>query len=139
MISNWQEMTDFQSKMNGESLAGAPQETRIALARDMCNALFMEVAELQDSFQWKPWRKGDQVDRENIAREIVDCLFFLHHIGECFSLKPSDLEHKYNEVMANNRRRYHDGDFSGETEDESQQTTLEHINVKINQLLEQTK
>ncbi len=137
MINRWTEMTDFQNKMNGASLEGAPLPLRITLARQMCNALFMEVAELQDSFSWKPWRKDNQVlDRENLKREMVDCIFFLHHIGECFGITPAELNSKFDEVMTNNIKRYHDGDFSSEEENESQHlNTLERINAKLDQLI----
>ena len=82
MIKKWQEMSKFWYSMNKfGNPAGMPTEQRIRHGRDLCNGLFMEVAELQDSFQWKPWREGIEVDKENLKREIVDCLFFLHHIG----------------------------------------------------------
>ena len=111
-------------------------DQRITLARQMCNALFMEVAELQDSFNWKPWREGIESDRENVKREIVDCLFFLHHIGECFGIRPVDLNATFNTVMANNKKRYHDGDFSSEEENESHhETSLERINAKLDKLI----
>ncbi len=138
MINHWEEMTKFQNKMNGRSLEGAPSGDRITLARQMCNALFMEVAELQDSFSWKPWRDSVAADKENIKREIVDCLFFLHHIGTCFSIGPAELEAKYNEVMTNNVTRYHDGDFSGEEAEEKVTVNerLGHINELLIQILD---
>jgi NTP pyrophosphatase (non-canonical NTP hydrolase) len=69
----------------------------------------MEVAELVESFQFKPWRNNTEevIDRENLKREIVDCCFFLVHIADCFEIRPQELDKKFEEVLANNERRYH--------------------------------
>lgn len=135
-------MTHFQNKMSGQSLAGATIKTKIVRATAMANALHMEVSELQDSWSWKttrdPLRVEDpKVDKDNVCREIIDCLFFLHHIGECFDIEPTDLEAKYIEVMANNRRRHIDGDLSGQKESEAAPINeeLATINAKLDQLL----
>jgi len=47
-------------------------------------ALYQEVAELIDSFPWKPWRlvKDQNWDRANAIVEIVDIIFFLGLIME---------------------------------------------------------
>ena len=97
MINKWDEITEFRKAMG-------PLYTPDKYAL----ALFMEVAELTESFQFKPWRKNYccVLDRENLKREIVDCLFFLHHIAECFDITPQELEIKFQTVMSNNRRRY---------------------------------
>jgi len=143
MINHWQEMTDFQNKMQKCNLEGSPLKAQVLRAARMCNGLFMEVCELQDSFSWKlsrdPHRNEEpSVDRDNVMREIVDCLFFLHHIGECFGIKPVDLEAKYVEVMANNRRRHIDGDLSGQKEKPGVTSTTEElvtINAKLDKLI----
>jgi len=119
MIGNWEELTRFQNKMQMTSLDGAPLLTRVLQASRMCSGLFMEVAELQDSFSWKMLRDSNRkeepyVDKENVKREIVDCLFFLHHIAESFGINDTDLQATFIEVMANNRKRHLDGDFSEE-------------------------
>lgn len=90
----WQELDEFQDSM------GEPYRLN-----DYSLALFMEVAELVDSTNWKPW-KGRYDDVENIKREICDCIFFLHHIARKFDISPEDLRQKYEEVMKNNRKRY---------------------------------
>jgi len=97
MINRWEEMTSFRQNMGP---LYKPDQYALAL--------FMEVAELVDSFQFKPWKEdhNEPVDRENLKREIVDCLFFLHHIAECFEIRPEELDKKFVEVMANNVRRY---------------------------------
>ena len=138
----WDEMTHFQEKMDGCSLEGAPLGARAQHAVRMCNGLFMEVAELQDSFSWKNSRDVQRkeepwVDKGNVAREIVDCIFFLHHVAQCFSIRPVDLEATFTEVMANNRRRHIDGDLeepsiADEPEIKAQLAT---INAQLNQLI----
>jgi len=116
MINNWDEMSKFWHSMNGCNPLGAPDKKKTELARDLCLGLFMEVSELTDSFQWKPWRKHIKIDRENVKREVVDCIFFLHHIADCFGIDATDLQATYVQVMANNRKRYIEGDFSEEKE-----------------------
>ena len=97
MIKHWEEMSDL-TKCHGKCYG--PDQYALGL--------FMEVAELTESFQFKPWRLEHNViiDRENLKREIVDCLFFLHHIAECFDVTPEELDIKFQQVMSNNRRRY---------------------------------
>jgi NTP pyrophosphatase (non-canonical NTP hydrolase) len=94
MIKHWYEMTQLV-----EEHTGWFDETEYGLA------LFMEVAELVDSMNWNPW-KEEMHDRENLKREIVDCLFFLHHIAEVNNISAAELEEKYNWVMENNKKRY---------------------------------
>jgi NTP pyrophosphatase (non-canonical NTP hydrolase) len=65
----------------------------------------MEVAELTDSLNWKPW-KGEIDDRENLKREIVDCFFFLHHIAVTKGISLQELEEEFRKVLENNERRY---------------------------------
>jgi len=108
MIDNdlWEQMSDFNAAMNRSPKFKSVRE-KIDLARDNCLGLFMEVSELTDSFPWKPWKPGlEQLDRENLKREIVDCFFFLHHIADCFEIGPDELRQKYQSVMENNIKRY---------------------------------
>jgi len=143
MISHWDEMTAFQDKMNGCSLAGAPIRARVMHATRMTNGLFMEVSELQDSFSWKNSRdvsrkEDDWVDRDNVTREIVDCLFFLHHVAECFGIGPHELDVTFTEVMVNNRRRHHDGDLTEPeaVEETSIMSELQQIKGLLNSIQE---
>lgn len=139
MINNWNEMSKFWHKMQGDP-TGAPLPHRIKLARECSQALFMEVAELTDSFQWKPWRKEKSVDVPNVKREIVDCLFFLHHIAECFGIDHHDLQATFSGVMANNKKRYIDGDFSEEEEKKAHDASLhEKMDSILSQLQREDK
>ena len=106
-------MTQFWGEM-GYDAELMDMETRHKTARDLALGLFMEVYELTDSFAWKPWRQISRPDTANLEREIVDCLFFLHHLAECFGIDAEDLANRYVKVMANNRKRYIDKDFSDE-------------------------
>ena len=97
MINKWDEITEFQKSMS-----------QTFTASEYALALFMEVAELTDSIQFKPWCGGHNavLDRSNLKREIVDCLFFLHHIAECYDITPGELQETFEWVMKNNKRRY---------------------------------
>jgi len=90
----WERITDFEDQM------GRHPPDQLALG------LFMEVSELVDSFSWKPWRSEKWVDKDNLTREIVDIIFFLHHIARHFHISIFDLLEKFEWVLKNNERRY---------------------------------
>lgn len=75
--------------------------------RHMGLALVMEMAELVDSFPWKPWRNMvDQVyDKENATEEIVDCLFGLGFIMEAADITPEDIKVMFDTKLRENYDR----------------------------------
>lgn len=79
--------------------------------RHACLALYQEVAELTDSFPWKPWRPvKDQIfDPDNIQREVVDCIFFLVKICMFTGISWQQIESKFNVVLLNNYDRIDSG------------------------------
>jgi hypothetical protein len=115
MIEFWEEMTEFQNKMqHAQPNETWTDEQRTAFASELALGTFMEVAEMTDSFKWKPWRPYEKPDIANLEREIVDICFFLHHIAEAFKISNQDLRMRFKQVMDNNNKRYVEGDFSGE-------------------------
>ena len=76
MIEQWDKLDVFQDSMGSHFND-----------REYSLALFMEVAELVDSLNWKPWR-GQPMDRENLKREMIDVLFFVHHIARNHNITP---------------------------------------------------
>ena len=94
MIEQWDKLDAFQDSMGKHF-----NDVEYSLA------LFMEVAELVDSLNWKPWR-GQPLDRENLKREIVDVLFFVHHLARNHHITQEELREKFNQVMKNNVNRY---------------------------------
>lgn len=94
MIEQWDKLDAFQDSM-GKHFNDAEYSL----------ALFMEVAELVDSMNWKPWR-GQPLDRENLKREMIDVLFFVHHIARNHNITPEELRDKFKQVMKNNVNRY---------------------------------
>ena len=94
MIEQWDKLDAFQDSMGKHF-----NDVEYSLA------LFMEVAELVDSLNWKPWR-GQPLDRENLKREMVDVLFFVHHIARNHHITQEELRKKFNQVMKNNVNRY---------------------------------
>ncbi len=108
MIYKWWAMREYQQAL-GYDINKMDLNERNEYARQCSLALFMEVSELTDSFQWKPWRPIGTPDKENLKREVIDCLFFLHHIAECFGIDGADLTEKFEEVMQNNYIRLKNG------------------------------
>jgi len=95
----------------GQRRAFATTEQQMESARTQALALMMEVAELVDSFPWKPWREvvTQTWDEENIKREVVDILFFLVGFCEVFNIRPHELMDKFDEVLKNNYLRLTNG------------------------------
>ncbi len=103
MINNWKKITAFQKSMQYEEpVLFSLYERR----RHYVLGLYAEVGELLNSFSWKPWGDTKAPDIANIEREIVDCLFFLHHIAESFNVSAEDLEKRFEQVLKNNKFRY---------------------------------
>lgn len=94
MIEQWDSLDAFQDSMGRRF-----NDVEYSLG------LFMEVAELVDSMNWKPWR-GQPMDRENLKREMIDVLFFVHHIARNHNITPEELRDKFKEVMKRNINRY---------------------------------
>lgn len=89
-------------------------DDRIKQANDLATALFQEVAELQESWDWKPWRKTVNIpDIENIKIELVDILFFMCSVMEIFNITPSEFIKTFYDKLDENydriKRGYHDG------------------------------
>jgi len=82
-------------------------EERMNAIRNISLALNQEVAELIDSFPWKPWRKiKDQVwDTENAKEEIIDIFFFLGEIMEAAWIDPKSLERVFYKKLNKNYDR----------------------------------
>ena len=82
-------------------------EERMIAIRNTSLALNQEVAELVDSFPWKPWRKKeDQTwDTINATEEIVDILFFLGEIMEIAWIGPKELEKAFYKKLIENYDR----------------------------------
>jgi len=74
-------------------------------------ALNQEVAELIDSFPWKPWKepKYQIHDRSNAAMEIIDCIFFLVSVAEAANISFGNLESIFKYKLKENYDRIERG------------------------------
>lgn len=79
--------------------------------RDLMLAMNQEVAELCDSFPWKPWRPiEDQThDENNAIMEMVDIIFFMGSILELFGIPPERLEETLHSKIVENYNRIQKG------------------------------
>ena len=100
----WDKISEFEDQLiaKGKTCAHDIEHYR----REMSLAVFMEVAELVDSFQWKTWKDGNAVDKENATREIVDILFFLHHVARSLGIIVDDINTMFDRVLANDIHRH---------------------------------
>ena len=94
-------------KILGYDFEKATPEERMNAIRDKALALNQEIAELVDSFPWKPWRKiEDQTwDTNNAVEEIIDIFFFLGEIMEAAWINPEILETIFYEKLRENYDR----------------------------------
>jgi hypothetical protein len=106
LIKMFEEIKEYHKKL-GYDYSGTTEEERMEGVRKASLALFQEVAELVDSFPWKPWRKieNQRWNVSNAVEEIVDILFFLGEIMEAGLIKPSWLEDVFNYKLKENYER----------------------------------
>lgn len=100
---------DYHDKLGHDTYKS--EEEQVQILREGCLALFMEVAELTDSFPWKPWRKiDDQMsDKDNACREMVDIFFFLAKVMRAAKITPEEFIAKFEWVLNNNLDRLKNG------------------------------
>jgi NTP pyrophosphatase (non-canonical NTP hydrolase) len=86
-------------------------DEQMDMGRDTILALFAEVAELQESFGWKPWRPDNYKvpDKTNMKEEIVDIIFFLGGFMEIFGLDPDSIEEAFLRKLCENYDRINRG------------------------------
>jgi len=107
-------LKEMFNKIKAQQLArGIDQRTmtadqKKAYASACALALHVEVSELASSWAFAPW-KTNRTDSDNVEREIIDCIFFLANIAECFNITTNQLEARFNWVLQNNQRRMEDG------------------------------
>ena len=98
-----------QQNLRGIVYCEMTQEQKLTYASHCAHALMVEGAELSSSWAFAPW-KSTPVDRENIKREVVDCIFFLVNICGCFDIESSELMKTFEWVLKNNARRMENGE-----------------------------
>ncbi len=98
-------------KILGYDFGKATPEEQMNAIRDSGLALNQEVAELIDSFPWKPWRPiGFQKwDTNNAVEEIIDIFFFLGQIMEAAYINPRKLEEMFDYKLKENYNRINRG------------------------------
>ena len=101
---------EYHEKL-GYNYTGMSLEQQMEAIRHNGLALHQEVAELIDSFPWKPWRDAHKQrwDNENATEEIVDILFFLGNIMEAVGIDPEDLELMFEVKLKENYDRIERG------------------------------
>jgi len=97
-----------QQKARGIDVSRISRRARIQYASECVLALHVEVSELASSWPFASW-KTTPIDRKNIKRELVDCVFFLANIAACFDIGPDELVSSFNWVLSNNYIRIHNG------------------------------
>ena len=104
------QIENYQCQLSPDITLATDQE-KLDRARICSLATFQEVAEMVDSFPWKPWRKeSDQImDVKNLEREIIDIIFFIAQISRCFGIASADLEDRFYKVLANDKERLNNG------------------------------
>jgi NTP pyrophosphatase (non-canonical NTP hydrolase) len=83
-------------------------EDRKQMTVEIGLALHQEVAELIDSFDWKPWKDG-LWDRVNTKEEMIDIFFFLGSLLELFNILPRELEEAFELKLEKNYNRIRSG------------------------------
>lgn len=86
-------------------------EEQFTQAREILLAMQLEVAEVAETIQWKPWRKARKYEREHMLEELGDVLFFVDSLLMNFGCSWGDLaeamETKLIECHKRIERGYH--------------------------------
>lgn len=116
---------EYQKEMGYDYYKMSHLEKMQAL-RNYTVALMMEQAELLDEVSWKPWRtiesQKPNPDKNAVAREWVDMLFFLVDQSFCLDLTAQDIEDAFVRVLVNNRSRIQSGYSNVKTDKTSKPT-----------------
>lgn len=79
--------------------------------RNIMLAMFMEMAEVVQSFQWKPWKAGSSINADNFLEELSDIMIFMDSALSNFGLSWNQLftrlDQKIIEVEARLNNGYH--------------------------------
>lgn len=76
----WPEKLREYHKRLGRPFLNSSEEHKFTQLRELSLALFMEIAEFTESFQWKPWREARTIDTDNSLEELSDILVFTDSI-----------------------------------------------------------
>lgn len=115
-------MAILQSIREYHKVLGYPQEHKIredglnhiaiSDARDLCLAIQVELSEVVNSFDWKPWKKYNNtrtVDSDNFLEEIGDIVFFLDSLLMNFGFTWDDLFKRIDAKLDENYARINSG------------------------------
>jgi NTP pyrophosphatase (non-canonical NTP hydrolase) len=110
LIEVFQDIKKYHKAL-GYDYTNATIDEKMQHLRNNALALHQELAELVDGTPWKPWRSlGSQTfDLDNIAEEIIDCIFFLGAISEIFEISSEELDEAFDNVLAKNYGRVESG------------------------------
>lgn len=105
------EMLNMQSELNNATngLDWRSGHTQLGKVIDWKRCIYMETAELIDSYPWKHWKAVDApTDIENVKVELVDIWHFLLSLGlEHFEIKVvSELLNQYANDYQNSKAEY---------------------------------
>ncbi len=96
----------------GYPVVNCSTEQQYEQARNICLAIFQEVAELTESMDWKPWREYNgrrKVDKDNLLEEAGDILFFIDSMLIIFGLSWEQLFIRMSEKVYQVNQRIDNG------------------------------
>lgn len=110
-IDLWRSIYEYHRKLNSPDLGAASQseDNKFKQIREASLALFMEVAELVDSHQWKPWRKARVFERQHFIEEMADIVFFMSSLMELHDIPEVELRQAIADKLITNHSRLNEG------------------------------
>ena len=93
----------------GRGSGGYPPDAEGRVAA-LCTAIMHEAAELQDTTEWKWWKRmKEPFDEARAREELVDILHFAVQAAIVLGMDPDDLAAEYERKAAANVRRQAEG------------------------------
>lgn len=107
----WSDIRAYHKALGSPDLspAGLEPDNKYKQVREASLALFMEVAELVDTQQWKPWRKARVFERQHFIEEMADICFFMSSLMELHNIPEAELRQAIADKLATNLNRLTEG------------------------------
>lgn len=98
-----------QEEVYGYDFAAMTTAERVQFIHWNVTALVDELHEALGETSWKPWAKGDRLDREAFLGELVDAQHFLNNLYLVIGAEATEITFRYLDKSAINRTRQEDG------------------------------
>jgi len=125
--SLWEFCKAKKFDLKSTSMITNKNESPAVNLRRYSQALLHEIMEVEDAALYKFWDKEENVDWDEVRRELVDCLHFFVSMCQCAGMDANMLHEMYEKKHAVNEQRRDSNDYSSRTKPKGEQADDAHI------------